>query len=593
MIVALNNISSHVGIILYSWRSYVPNNAESSDDTSVPVLLNAANGSGVHYLNFSRSKNIGGNCEIDLFGAVHPSVKVGDWIVVKNSSSGEFTDANFRTHGITKFIGQIHSINTNFFADADGILRKTIKLSVREWSHVLHVPVRYDEFANTATNNLGAVSALQQATTNFQADNRQDVFLRLAYSSLNPFELVKMLLVLVGALSRNQSKIPGIDKRNEIATRLPRIPAALAADHVLLFQETGVSNVVEPEFDAESPWGTGFVWPLLGAQRWGGKTNIDSSALNASDWWDGVELDATGRPSTYTNVMSYTTGASFAEAAQNEAAMLGDFELYTDLGYAQDSSGDVKCFPTFVFRDKPLSFKRLWTEDKANKLEQEIPWTYLDYIPRTTIPLSHVVNINMTTSFTSAPNYTRLNVDNTVVLNTVANSQSYQEGTKTNLASQYRFGGMQREMILRKQVLGDTSDKSEDQKRTALNRVLSYVSCAASKMANFYHYNFLFPRASVEIKDDEFTVVVGQMIRIPLGGERPAMVGQVESVQFSLKVGGDGKQEQKTIVELSSVSCESEPFGELIPLPPRAAHDLFGIDVFRDTEYLEDWVFVD
>jgi hypothetical protein len=85
--------------------------------------------------------------EIVYSGYVDKSViRVGNWVVYKTSSNGVIVDP--LKQGIVRFIGQIYKVDTSYTHDKSaGHRRRAIKISVREWSHLLFCPVRFDPYA--------------------------------------------------------------------------------------------------------------------------------------------------------------------------------------------------------------------------------------------------------------------------------------------------------------------------------------------------------------------------------------------------------------------------------------------------------------
>lgn len=584
------NISSNFALIVYKWKNRYPTQGETAEDHLPGELLSK----GVHYIQFSRSKKIGGNLEIDIF-AEPSELNMGDWVVLKTSAKGKFTQENFSTHGTVKFIGQVYSKNTNFFADAEGILRKTIKVSVKEWSHVFYIPVRYDIYA-LQNNPITQVEQLVAATGN---TNQSDFFNRITQDRFNPFKFASVLLQMIGGLSSNRDVIHQLPSLYKVSTRLPFVPKGLYEDHIAGFKETGQPMFAgTSEFSPNTPWSTGFMWPVIGVQNWSEPgLEVASSFVDPKTVWSKLNLNLNSRrPAPLNNPSKYAVGMPFISILESEFDDNGLYEHYTDMWYMKDEEGNTKVAPVFVFRDNPVSMKQLWTKENASSYEGNFGWTYYDNLPRTTVDIASVQSINMTVNSLSSPNYIRYNFKPGIYLAETAKGFATQHGTAYNLPSQNRIGGIEQDTILKDfsnavelKISKNINGKNEEIPNTA-----EWFRAVSVKMVNHLSYNYLFPRGTIEIKDDDYPISVGFAVRIPLGENRPTLVGSVESINYRYSVTGEGKQENKTYIELSRICFEDED-KTLYPMPLIATEDLLSIksDDERLQEYKNYWKFLD
>jgi len=550
-----SNISSHFSLIHYGWKNPYPTDADTSKDVLPGRIL-----PGIHYSSFSRSRSaIGGTLEVDIFGA-NPQVNVGDWVVFKTSATGKFTQDNFKSHGLTRFIGQIYSITPSFFADAEGNVRRTYKLNVREWSHVLYVPVRFDQLAlESASEEIPALNSVAGIVTGSTGD-KNDLFEKLIQAKLNTFETVEALLEIIGGLSADKTK-QTINKLDiyKVSTRMPLIPYTLVEDHVITQDKAKLSGGAQ-QFDSERPWSTGFMWNILGVQEW---DKQDSTGLfeSAEDIKKSVKLVTQGRPTTFVSPGIYYKGESFNDLLTKKLGPEG-YEFYTDLWYIKDKQGVIKVAPVLVVRDNPYSMRGQGVDDR------KFSWTYYDDLPKVSVPLRNIVSITPSQTFLNSKNYIRCEYKSAIISHYPNQAATIINGTQTNIASQNRFGGMEMNPIISDLYNVKGEDKSVQ------DNAANWLTALSQKLISYYSYDYLFPRASILIKDADFPLSVGFNMEIPLGKDRATLVGHIDSIDYRYHVHSDGRHENQTYVKLSRLCMLGEDGKTLQPLPPQGILDL-------------------
>lgn len=589
-----SNISSNFGIIHYGWNAKYAVPGSQDDTGKEGRLLNV----GPHYVNLSRTKKIGGTLEIDCFGPIS-DVMIGDWIVFKISSKAPFTKENFKENGLVKFIGQIYSKNIQNVADGDGNIRVITAMSVREWSHVFNVQVKLDQISRIL-NTLKTSSAenLKKEISSVVGPEAASKTLEKALKARsNPFEFVSFLLQVVGALGANTNTVRETEKieRLEVISRLPLVPEKLVKDHVS----------IDSSFNFKTPWSTGFSKQIIGVQTLGGKPNKSEEFYTSDDVEKAYGLETSTRPGALQNPLDLSKNIPLIDMLTSQFGESDSYEFYSDILYFGKT-----VIPALIVRDKPLSFSKIWQADPASALtgpsiaslnagtskpnvtnpkEGPFKWTYFDYIPRTTVPATNVINININHNFTQAYNFFRFNFNPGVVLGASATGAATVNGTKWNIPSQFRFGTIEYERFVNSYLESKKTAKGEFKPSEGWFEALSL------KSLNYYSYKYLFPDMTLTIKDDDFPIVVGNMLRIPLGNNRLTVVGEVQSIQIQSKVLGDGKHENMTYIRISDCGFEDPASNKILPFPSRALENLtrYPADASDLYETADIWKFIE
>lgn len=558
----LNSVSDFA-VIHYAWKSPIlpPEGLEA--DPGLPGKLVQ---SGMHFVSFQRSKSIGGSATIEFFSIID-NLEIGDWIVLKVSSKTKMTQANYAKTGIVKFIGQISSVSLSHFADADGNLRTTGQVVVREWSHALNMPVKYEQLSALVNSTPFAQldTLLAKELKSVKPDSKESTVLVEKYLSgkFNPFQCAELILSMAGAISRDVSR----DDLTRLATthRLPSMPEALLNETIVAFvpREAKKSEWI-------SPWDTGAIAQLIGVQKTTSVTKVENVNSSLDTYVKALDLEKNVRPGKYFERPALNSSFGVVEAIQKASGSDSLYEMYTDLVYTKDEDQIYRSTPAFIVRDKPLSFQKLWTSPKAVADSGGFGWTYIDYIPRVSVDSASVLSIGINQNISQAYNLFVFTLEPQSYNASEARGQALTEGVRVNIASQFRFGTQVLEESVKDYIV------PEDFKKPGSGSISKeWFRALSLKCLNFFTHSMLFPSANIHLKDIEYPISVGNMISIvlPTGIE---IVGEVERINSQIKVQGDGKQTNDTYLEISKLSMvdTEDDKGLLMPIPSRVLRNL-------------------
>ena len=240
------------------------------------------------------------------------------------------------------------------------------------------------------------------------------------------------------------------------------------------------------------------------------------------------------------------------------------YEFYGDIFYEK---GVAK--PAIVIRDKPITYKRLWRDHTAEA--GNFGWTNIDDIPRVTVPIENVTRVTSSYELQSSYNFIRLNFSSDVINNQTLSAQANEHGYSYDLSAMERFGTISYDRDVNTYALDEPLLAGTYFSTPSASK---WFRALATKIQNFNGYRYLFPDVSISLKDADFPLTIGLMVRIPLGEGKFTLVGQVESIKVQAKITGDGQTDNQTIVDLSSVGYEAieRPDGadaasDILPLP--------------------------
>lgn len=560
MSTTLNTVSDFA-IILYAWNNPVlPLGKFDSDPGKSGRLIKT----GIHFLSFQRTKNIGGTATLDIFGN-SVEAELGDWLVIKTSSSTAITEDNYAEAGIVRFIGQISSISSRHFADSEGNLRVTSQIVVREWSHALNMPVKYDQLTAiinskefTQTQSLAAKSSSSAE----ELTRKVNDYLEGRY---NAFQAAEIILDIAGAISRSVAPDNTV-QRFEVSHRLPSFPKNLLEDNLVAFQPSSKTS----EASWVSPWDTGVVATAIGVQASESVRDV-SSFSSIKDYIDFLKLEKLSRPGKAFDRASLNSGYTVVNAVSKSTGENPLYEIYTDLIFTKDQESNIwKATPALVIRDKPISFKKLWSSPNADKSGDEFKWTYIDFIPRTVIDAASVISIGLNQDFSSVYNFLRFDFAPKVYKSATANVEALLNGVKLDIASQYRFGTQEFGHVVEDYI------GVEDLSKSTENFAQNWFRAQVLRALNFFSYTILFPSANIHIKDIDYPISVGNCIsiKLPTG---VTVVGEVEKINCQYKVEGDGKKVNNTYLEVSKLSMVDPADNLLMPIPRRVLKDIVKI----------------
>jgi hypothetical protein len=547
-------------------------------------------------------------------------IRKGNWVVFKTSSSGKIT--NPLKEGMVRFIGQIFSVNSNYVKDSNGKLTTTYKISVREWSHILYCPVRYDPFVNAGQtvaavvqnitadaypgSNANPIKVPYVGNINFQQKGKKDSFQvvpvdippnenkisepkdaaaitqEMFINYRQPFSYVGAILALISNMNKAADSLASVfdahgttglihtlDSHYKVVSRSASIPVRLVKDHVYTSSDIG-------NYQAQSPLSTGFLWLLSGVPKWDQnkdaydpKTGLyDLSQFRGSKMVNLVYSQSeVFRPGTMLDPKSITEGMTTIDAI-NGMCENSAYDFYTDLWYTE-VDGVIKVAPVLVVRDKPFSIKayKLKYPQSANS---KYKWTMFDDLPQLTVRPSSIQGINQTTNILESVNYIRVIPNTNGMMDGQTQAAATFAGTAVVPSQQYRFGG--KEMVV-STYCGLITPGGEG---TTPTYDTMWFSELRNRIVEWNSNNHLWSRMTITLKDSDYPFSVGDNIRIPLGQGKPILIGHLESIDYRLKCEETGLLTNQVYLTLSRVGMQDQSDnkdynGKIVPLPESAS----------------------
>lgn len=583
------NVSHDLILIHYGWEDFLGRNNRQTE----PKIVN----NGLTYISFVRSKTIGNALNLTYMGYM-PNIYVGDWIVLKTTGKGLFntkdisSNDHYSNKGLVRFIGQIHSITSQYNADADGILRKSYNVLIREWSHCLNIPIRYsDEISILSKKETAQTQAVSEQLSKDpnpdkeyikkQVDSNWKDFIS---NRLSSFQIIKNILIMIGVRNafKTDKEATGIPLTT---SSLPEIPEKIYKDHVYVLPGE--------KFSSKLPFNTGFCLSLIGVQSWKGielKNNLFDvghikNIVNAS----------VKRPPAFLPPSIYSQGIVFPETVKSILNTGGEYETYTDIFYFENKNKIVGK-PVLVIRDKPISFRSLQIDPKVvgyMAYDRTFGFTYKDDIPRITIPLANILSFSLSYSSQDSYNYLQFMPTPKIQKEAIVVATSYRDGRYKDSKLQTRFGGQEYVVNISefvsvvddekkppntKNVKKQTAkDKKASEKKagTAENAKKSNVPLSPwlwalkEKYKYYFPVKFAMPSCTVQLIDNDFPLSVGLMMRIELGKDKPTLCGQIEEISYTSTINGEGKVSNKTYVKLSDLLMESPDNPKILHIIPK------------------------
>jgi len=557
------NSVSDFALIHYGWNEPILNPTTLESDPGLPGRLIKI---GAHFISFQRSKSIGGSATIDFFSTID-GMDVGDWVVLKISSDKTITQANYAKTGIVKFIGQISSLSMNHFADADGNLRTTSQMVVREWSHALNMPVKYDQLSSLIQSKqftqLTAIATQINKPDSKEISKLVEKYLQGRY---NPFQATELILSIAGAISSNVVR-DELVQRFESSNRLPAMPKSLLNENIVAFAPGS------KPISWFSPWDSGAIAQIIGVQSTNKVIKLEEINSSLESYISALQLEQKSRPGKSFDRSSLNTGFSISAAIIKAAGSSTLYEMYTDLVFTQ-KDGIWSSTPAIVVRDKPISYRKIWNSqgvsDAISKDAEKFKWTFVDFVPRVSVDAASVISIGVNQSIAQAFNFLSFSLAPQSYKAAAAESEAKANGVRANVPSQFRYGTQVFEETVQDYIV---ADKLQD---VTFNDISGqWFQAMSLKALNFYTHHMLFPTANLHIKDIDYPISVGNMISIvlPTGVE---IVGEVEKINAQIKVLGDGKHVNNTYLEISKLSMVDSD-NLLMPIPPRVLKNLLKV----------------
>jgi hypothetical protein len=617
------NIANDAALIVYPFTQEFPIQQRTPgiseiDMTTKPAVLISL---GAINAGFTRSKKIG-SMEVSYKGYVDSdAVRPGNWVVFKTSASGKIKD--YIKDGIPRFIGQIYSVIPDYYVDGNGKKSRIIKISIREWSHVLFCPVRYDQYATAGQGTASTVSNIKsdsvpispsspkssQSGSNYSyqkekttisippeqnkvvepidtAPSVESIFAHFR----QPFQYVLSILALVSNMSKNiDSVTAAIGQKNvedivhafsstyKVNMRMPGIPTQLVADHIYTTDDIG-------NYDPLAPMTTGFLWPIIGVQKWDQNPTAFDSETGLYDMSQFRGSDITKltyapkealRPGAFLSPRTIASGIT-VDSILNEICDPSSYDYYTDMVYTTDFDGSIKACPLLIVRDIPYSLKN-YKEVFPASTNSQFKWTFYDDLPRTTIRLSSILRIPITQNILESPTYIRVVPNSNGVMTGATQSIATFNGTATIPSLQYRFGG--KEMVITTYA-GVVTPKGDG---VTVDYIPQWMEELRNRAVEWHCNLHLWVKATLILKDSDYLISVGSNVRIPLGEDKPVIVGHVDSIDYRMKMEDTGQITNQIIVSLSRVGMQEisdslRNTGNISPLPPGYITDLFTLD---------------
>lgn len=576
-----NNVSHGIALIHYGWKEFIP----VSNETKTRKTINH----GLTYVSFSRTKKIGNILNLTYTGYM-PDIYIGDWIVLKTTSKGSFdlseegkgSPNHYLKKGIVRFIGQIHSVTSQYNTDADGILKKSYNILIREWSHCLNLPIRYsDEIRILSTSEDTRASAIQEELKRYPENSdyiNQVVaadWKELVSSRLPAFKLISNVLRLMGARSAlSEAKDENKNVPIYLTTSdLPEIPAQIYYDHI--YQKTN------EKYEQKFPFNTGFMTELIGPQLWGYRDPILRNNTLDTNVIDNIINTESRRPPAFISPTVYSEGRPFLQIAQTILDSGGEYETFSDFLYFS-YDGRIVCRPTLIIRDKPISFRSVASAPgnaEYTDSDKNYGFTYKDDIPRITLPISNIIGITASYTMQDTFNYLQFTAMPKVLNEEPLLLQSLKYGRYKDISSQKRFGGQ--EYVAQTLEFVSTVDDilsvkenppkvAAPKDKTASNKkegtagavdpnatpVSFWYYALTQKYRYYLPIRFAMPNCTVQLIDNDFPLAVGMMVRIPLGGDRPTICGEIEEISYTTNITGEGRVANQTYVKLTELLME-------------------------------------
>lgn len=572
---------------------------QSTEEEAFWVGINIPN---IKNLSFSRSKNTPSNTlTVGIFGAVHTAVRPGNWIVLRSSAfvnvagklkndlpisapaNGELFEIE---DGIPRFIGQISSVQTSYTADDTGNIRRITTVGIREWSDIFNIAVRYDDFSiqDSIAKNANA-SGITAKAANIAEDLGFDNMEALTLASYSAFGFAQLCLRLVDAINSSQMDNPELKKLNfiypELSSTMPKIPRSM------------LDNLGIPRGSTSNFSSSNFLTRLFGILKNplpGTLSNFfgiyNSSLVN--------DMAKAGESNEY-----FTREPSFRPIATGLVPLLFQglpvwqilknhtdpsiHEIFTDFTYTyteKNGRGVIGARPTIFMRDRPFLLKddadgggRLGGfQDPSSSGGIKGEWTYYDQLPRITIDTAFIKSFVVGNSFTSSPNYVRLNFSPGVLGTDVSAKFSQQAafaGPIFKAPEMSRFGGYTESAEL--SFLPQNIINSKKGDVTSID-VSDFYKTLKFVLDKWHTQLYKTASISLNLKDPGYPMTVGHNLSFKLGDRY--LVGHIDSISTNSVIDEDAKWMTSTQIELSRVVQCFEDGGKLSYIP---IHEMFNL----------------
>lgn len=601
-------VSYHVALFIYPWKNAYPvedrDNTEASDN---PIVLSSdlSTGTGITFLQYTRRREPGSALTIDCMGKIDPvAARIGNWCVLTTSSKSPIKKTGNRQkplneNSIVQFIGQIYNVNCQYLSDGNGNFRRIMKITLREWSHILHVPVRLHPAAMNKAQSGQVEETVKKAGTTFKL---------FGTALLNVFESALVGLQMLGGISKDNTSIvdPVINSKDEYlkflrstVSRFPVLPKLLMED--LFGSASG---------DPEDFWTDNFMKVASGVQKWG-DISVDNNIIpisNLDNLKSFIKADAQ-RPLAFVPISDYIKGGTLLDIIAGTVGGNAASEFFADLWYTKKDDGTIGVQPVIVVRDTPFSFKGSGLGSSFLSSDN-FEWTFFDDIPRTKIPAGTILAISVSQTSANTANFIQLSPANNTFASAAAADLTY-NSTVVLPESQKRFGGQSRQMQVRdiwtlgnKQssllspslpttpVSSDSEtikavESTKDAKSLEAKGVInfSWFQNLIGKLVEWYASDYMFPSVTLTIKDNNTPISIGHNIEFQFGDDGFKYVAHVTGIDVRLQVHPDGRIENITVINAIRL-CHDDKGCKVVP--QSVILNLLGISVDLTTQDTTD-----
>jgi|WetSurMetagenome_2_1015567.scaffolds.fasta_scaffold42249_2 hypothetical protein len=579
-----SNLSHRVAVIFYPWTTdYTSEKAE--DVEAEPKIYssdavedgNQFKGSGIHYIQVTRNKTPGGTMHIDIncnMRGEELPIQVGAWCSLYSNSKGVAfnTKDKIINNGILRFVGQVYSINGQYILDGNGTLRKTLKISVREWSHVLHTPLRFHPQAPEANANV----AQQQAIILKTVADYQKAIENLGSQLLNVYNYPLLALGFVGYVNKiNEDIVSNVIGGKENLQNFSKITSHLPNIH---------SKLVNDITGNSSNQASDFFTVLSGVQYYA--PGNDTGLIGVGGDISNIASPLAKRPVALVPVEKMISGQSLFELIQDVVSGNGATEIYTDILYVNDG-GVVTSLPSLVIRDIPFSLKKSLKDSTQDNYGYE--WTVFDDLPAGIIPTENIQSLSLKQGIENVSNLITFNVERSTFSKSQVQTIASYYGTNVLPNSQYRFGGIARQINIRdifslpekvtpKETIPATDLKADtsttERETSTANAVgIDWWQSVSDRLLEFYGTANMYFDGSMTVYDDNFYLSVGNNLQWKMFEQGVTLFGHINQLDLRYQIVENGTVTASTIIGLTRVCGKYKD--NLIPLPTKILNSLY------------------
>lgn len=587
-----------------------------------PILSNL----GVISISFSRKKSeIQSIANLRIVGELPSQYRIGNWVILK-SKVGAFPNPEEISDigvGIVRFIGQIADIHTEYAVSDTGLFYRRSTVLIREWSSILHCPVRL-EFGAVEQNLLANENAATQKTA---IQNNQDM-IQIVESVWDPFDYIRLILAFIGFYGsdfkgtapvftdeKNKALVPIAEEISRSALYLPHIPKEM------------LEYLGMPEIEPNKAFSSkgGFAGLVLGVNN--GDTELESAYASSNEYktFDGV-FDSfeslqllyenyKDRPITAGMLSDFAMGAGAWDLLKSRVDNEYN-ECFTDIWYfnvpntiESTSSTAIDLFkdgsienkpkifesnidnstsaghissenisqntinyrpaakPVVVVRDKPFALKKYLADLKIKSTK----WSTLDAVPRVFIDDVYIKSISTRSTFFNSPNYIQPSIaDNTNASSVVIKNLTTIQALRTLRPEMNRFGGIQHFPV--------TSYLALNTAKEEIN--INWLEDASKVQFLWHGLNYRFLSGVLTLKDHDVKIMVGCNIvfKTKVG---LMLCAHVDGVSWQFMVNSDGSVTNDCQIEFSHM-CMIDNNGDLEFIPSPLINNLFSNKTGRE-----------